>query len=1539
MPDLVIAPEKEGKGRSFTASLLCSIKADGLWSGGGATTDATRPVYFMIATGEEQIRPFVTNLQMGKKAIVPTSGYGRQKASFTLEVLRSAGYSWSYQKTADGTIATAYLADLFRLDPGMVDPDGIAFVLAPPTAWVERYPWDTRPAVDHVLKLGTKAQPEQLERLAPLAPLFCAYLDRRTRCPLLKDARFYLQLMVACLEAGIASVSEVERWHRPEGVEWMMHSRLGYQETDVESVGLVPGLAFKSYHESFEPVLAAQVERFRKAGVLPMARQASIAVAGYYPYPKHLIAPLARLIEPLGGGEHCVFDPCAGDGTAALILTDALFDLKNNYPRPLFYAAEMEATRADRLQKNVYDHHLGARDNVVCGNAFRLRLHQRDKQGATHLFLNPPYEPNREFGRMEEKFLVRFAPALRSGGVLIFVVPFYALADSADTIGREFENVSCFRFPGNDFAAFRQVVLLAVKRPGLTDPDPATAAKVRAWSADSSSIPELPFEGSPVVSVEPAPLHRAGFNHFDIAPMDLSAVRGQVRAWHQTGRDGRLVPVPGIFPEEGPADLLERRYPLAVPPKPAHIATGIAAGVFNGARIAPDDPSSGLPDLLVKGVFDKEWRKKEEKINKKGEVRAIVEVQEPKLRVTVLNLRTGLFHTLRPGVETTGADQVADFTTADLLGNYGKGLMDVLLAQCPVLHDPSRPEDNFPLPAFDRKLYAIQESATRAAVKLLGGVSASRQSRRGKAAILLGETGTGKSTATLATAKTIGARRVLVLCPPHVVAEWVGHHVPVVLPGVPVMRLADVGDVQRFAEDTTSPMAVAVLSREDAKLGHTFEGVTTGRCPRCDAPTPFEADDLAKKRACCEAVTHRPVSGASRLAFRLACKLYPALPESPAIQRLFSGRHLRRRLAQLATVDGGEKARPAAWARVQNDAVFDETAVYLWNKLVEKEDANTESLQRALVLLFLANPEAGRLARFCVWGYADSILRSASPYGPGARARETVKELLLLLPRDQRLSLASELQGMGAQDATYWQATTWRDWARIEESLSTDGRDGLDSKGEWRGWRRVGEEILKGALRPGDPAGLSEVIDRLTRIGAWQKSAPCGEPLYQAVPEPRKMPLATYITRHHKNLFDFLVLDEGHEYATDGSAQERAAHRLTSMGAPTMLLSGSIMNGYAQSLFPNLWALLPSFREEFDRSDMQRFIDRYGFRKRQVEEKDLKTGEVVAFGTMSDRVEKTARLTGNAPGVLPLLVLKYLLRGAITMHKEDLAIDLPPCVEKQVLIQPSDEQRSRFTTLQTALVRQIKKDMWDPERVGKLWGQLSELPSYFDRASNDYEIRYPESVGSGLVASVGGLSPDELLPKEQWLVDLLRSERAEGRNVLVFSWHVELLPRLQRIVEKHAGEKGPVLDPGKVPTAKRIAWINKEVVGKDRHVMFVNPVAIQTGINNLTHFHTIVWMENPACNPLVYRQANGRIHRIGQTKATRVFSPVYDNTLPRALYQLLLHKVGVSLATDGLDSEAALEAAGVGDSNVMTGLSVGKQLYDILTREPRRQAA
>jgi hypothetical protein len=193
-----------------------------------------------------------------------------------------------------------------------------------------------------------------------------------------------------------------------------------------------------------------------------------------------------------------------------------------------------------------------------------------------------------------------------------------------------------------------------------------------------------------------------------------------------------------------------------------------------------------------------------------------------------------------------------------------------------------------------------------------------------------------------------------------------------------------------------------------------------------------------------------------------------------------------------------------------------------------------------------------------------------------------------------------------------------------------------------------------------------------------------------------------------------------------------------------------------------------------------------------------------------------------------------------------------------------------------------------------------------------------------------------LLPKERWLCERLRAELAEGRNVLIFVSHTGetgVAARLTRIIAEQTGERPIFLDAGKVPAQKREAWINAQVIGKSQRIMIANPTTIQTGLNNLVWFSTAIWVENPNCNAITFRQANGRLDRIGQTRSVRILVPIYADT-PQALAQeLLARKVAASEQVDGMDVAASLDAAGAGERDALDTLEMGRAIYAMLTGE------
>lgn len=243
MKSLTIRPVVEGKGRSFQAEGLAWVKSSRL---NPHNSEDIRPIWLMYGATEESSRAFTANLRLGRCAEFDDGKKG-------IVLLKSSKYVFRHQRCSAGVITTAFIPQFFQLDPGMVDPLLISFCILPTAAWLEKrrsyFTPDLYAYAEFVLSLYRSENSEVRDKVVHLSPLLAAYLDRRTRCPLVADPKFHIQLLAACASANLLSFSRDNYLSE-------------YEEAGTESVGLLPGLAFHSTHLVFEKLLAEQTQLY-----------------------------------------------------------------------------------------------------------------------------------------------------------------------------------------------------------------------------------------------------------------------------------------------------------------------------------------------------------------------------------------------------------------------------------------------------------------------------------------------------------------------------------------------------------------------------------------------------------------------------------------------------------------------------------------------------------------------------------------------------------------------------------------------------------------------------------------------------------------------------------------------------------------------------------------------------------------------------------------------------------------------------------------------------------------------------------------------------------------------------------------------------------------------------------------------------------------------------------------------------------------------------------------------------------------------------
>ena len=432
--------------------------------------------------------------------------------------------------------------------------------------------------------------------------------------------------------------------------------------------------------------------------------------------------------------------------------------------------------------------------------------------------------------------------------------------------------------------------------------------------------------------------------------------------------------------------------------------------------------------------------------------------------------------------------------------------------------------------------------------------------------------------------------------------------------------------------------------------------------------------------------------------------------------------------------------------------------------------------------------------------------------------------------------------------------------------------------------------------------------------------ANCGAPLWQADRAgPKRYPLADYVKHHMRGFFDLLIGDECHEFKGRGSAQGIAAGILADVCGRSLSLTGTLLGGYASTIFHLLYRFSPEIRTEFGRSDEHRWIQRYGFEEVTVGKPD---DDAIEDGRNSRR-RKYRKVTRERPGLVPS-ALFHIIGNTVFLRLADVASGLPD-YQEQILLSSMDSekdatgysQRSAYDTV----FEELRKELAEALKSGSkrlLATYLQTLLAYPDGCTRGETVFDPRT--GDVIVQVPPLSEEKLYPKEKALVDLVAAERLEGRRVLVYVTHTgtrDVTERMDDILTRH-GFRVAVMKADAVAPNRREKWV-ADKVKEGIDVLICHPRLVQTGLD-LIDFPTIIWGETDY-SVYVARQASRRSWRIGQTRPVKVVFMSYRNTLQADALKLVAKKMQSSLAVEGELPEDGLAAYGDDGDDMMMALA------------------
>ena len=415
-----------------------------------------------------------------------------------------------------------------------------------------------------------------------------------------------------------------------------------------------------------------------------------------------------------------------------------------------------------------------------------------------------------------------------------------------------------------------------------------------------------------------------------------------------------------------------------------------------------------------------------------------------------------------------------------------------------------------------------------------------------------------------------------------------------------------------------------------------------------------------------------------------------------------------------------------------------------------------------------------------------------------------------------------------------------------------------------------------------------------------------------------------FVKRYFPNgYFDLLVIDEGHEYKGPGSAQGQAMGVLASHARKVLLLTGTLMGGYADDLFALLFRLLPGRMIEDGYRPTKTGLGPaiMAFMRDHGVLKDIYTENRSESAYKTARGKRFSVQTTKAPGFGPKGILRCVLPFTVFLKLREIGGNvLPPYDEEFRGVAMTKEQGETYAYLRSELTAAAKAALAKRDKT-LLGVVLNVLLAWPDCCFRSETVAHPRTRET-LAFTPAQFSELQIMPKEQALIDICKEEKTLGRKVLVYTVYTgtrDTTSRLKGLLERE-GFKTAVLRAS-VDTSRREDWI-AEQIDRGIDVLITNPELVKTGLD-LLEFPTIVFLTT-AYNVYTLQQASRRSWRIGQKAPVRVIYLGYEKTTQMSCLELMGKKIMVSQSTSGEVPESGLDVLNQDGDSVEVALA--KQL-------------
>ena len=417
------------------------------------------------------------------------------------------------------------------------------------------------------------------------------------------------------------------------------------------------------------------------------------------------------------------------------------------------------------------------------------------------------------------------------------------------------------------------------------------------------------------------------------------------------------------------------------------------------------------------------------------------------------------------------------------------------------------------------------------------------------------------------------------------------------------------------------------------------------------------------------------------------------------------------------------------------------------------------------------------------------------------------------------------------------------------------------------------------------------ILSRLEEIAAHPDGY---EPVQGAC---RRYALSTYIKKKYRGRIDGLLCDELHEY-NNASGQGDAMGELYGVSKMFVGMTATLINGYSSGIFHLLYRLVPGLMRKDDKpyNKPAWFDEEYGVVENiyEIVESDYNSNR---------RTIKHKLRSKKLPGVSPLVYSRFLLEYTAFLSLSDMGKDLPDYEEIPVPLDMPEKVREGYEYAEHILQKVLKSDRKAANKL--LSAYLNLLTVYPDQPYDQPEIVHPID-GDVIVKPANAACFEDILPKEEKVLEIVRDKVAAGGRVLVYtSWtRTDSQQKLLKLLTQ-AGYRTEILATT-VPPNKREEWVEKRV-RSGLQVLITNQKCVETGLD-LNDFTTLIFY-SMGFNLFTLRQASRRSWRINQAAPrVEVYLLYYKDTMQAKAMKLMASKLAVAGIIEGGFSEEGLAA-------------------------------